>query len=326
MGLLHTCSRYLTAWKFPKHIEREVLVGGGLDVTNRCNLRCTHCYWWRQEHRPDLPDDEMIKFMKRLRTKGVRVIYLLGGEPLLRERICWEAGRIFDFTKIFTNGTLGYPDVNEALYSLSIDGPEEIHDRLRGKGIFKKVIDILDRQDKQIMIHITVCQSNRYHLRKTIEEFIRRPNVGGIYFCFYCPTVGMNPKDNQEFIPLKERDTVVDELVEYRREFGERIFMTERVGYYLKTTGGLSAWNSLEKCVTKRLFEFYAADGKYKYHCAYGKEADCRGCGCSQVPLMHAMKDEDPDTNRMVYLHYWRLNPTLFWIYDTFIDRKGRRS
>ncbi len=316
MTLLHTCSRYLTAGNFVKYIQKEVLVGGGLDITNRCNLHCTHCYWWRQERRQDLPDKEMIQFMKHLRAKGFRVIYLLGGEPLLRENMCWEAGRIFDFVKIFTNGTLGYPDVNKALYSLSIDGPEDIHDRLRGKGIFKKVTDILDNQNKKIMIHITICQSNRSHLRKTILEFVNRPNVAGIYFCFYCPTVGANPEENKEFIPLKERDAVLDELVKYRQEFGSRIFMTERVGYYLKTTGGLSKWNSIEKCVTKKLFEFYAADGKYKHHCAYGKEADCNGCGCSQVPLMHAMQDKDSETNKMAYLNYWQLNPALFWVYE----------
>jgi MoaA/NifB/PqqE/SkfB family radical SAM enzyme len=244
--------------------------------------------------------------MKRLRRKGFKIIYLLGGEPLLRPNICAEAGRIFDFVMIFTNGTLGYPPVNNALYSLSIDGPERIHDGLRGKGIFKKVTDILDQQSTKVMIHITVCQSNRYHLKETIESFIYRKNVRGIYFCFYCPSV--SPKEaNQEFIPLKERDAVVDEIIGCRREYGDKILLTERVGYYLKTGGGLSHWNSLEKCITKKLFEFYAADGEYKYHCAYGAEAECKGCGCSQVPLMHAMKDGDFETRKMAYRNYWGL-------------------
>ena len=59
--------------------------------------------------------------MKDLRRDGLRIIYLLGGEPLLRPKICAEAGKIFDFTLIFTNGTLGYPSVNNAMYALSID-------------------------------------------------------------------------------------------------------------------------------------------------------------------------------------------------------------
>ncbi|MBI5417534.1 radical SAM protein [Candidatus Poribacteria bacterium] len=306
MSLLHTISRYHTAFNFSKYIREETLVGGGLDITNSCNLRCTHCYWWRQKKNPDLDDKQMIDFMKKLRKKGFKVIYLLGGEPLLRPNICAEAGRIFDFVMIFTNGTLGYPDVNKALYSLSIDGPEFIHDKLRGNGIFKKVTDILDKQSKKVMIHITVCQSNRNHLRETIESLIHRKNVRGFYFCFYCPSVSPTA-DNKEVIPLEERNLVVDELVGYRKEYGNKIFFTERVGHYLKTTGGLSCWNSLQKCVTKKLFEFYAADGKYKHHCAYGAEAECRQCGCSQVPLMHAMKDNDPETCTMSYRDYWEM-------------------
>ncbi len=185
MGLLHTLSRYHTAWNFSKYIREETLIGGGLDITNHCNLRCTHCYWWRQKKNPDMNDKQIVDFMKKLRRKGFKVIYLLGGEPLLRPEICAKAGEIFDFTMIFTNGTLGYPPVNNALYSLSIDGPEHIHDKLRGKGIFKKVTDILDGQSRKVMIHITVCQSNRYHLRETIEAFIHRKNVRGFYFCFF---------------------------------------------------------------------------------------------------------------------------------------------
>jgi MoaA/NifB/PqqE/SkfB family radical SAM enzyme len=305
-GLWHTLRRYHTAWNFSKYLAEETLIGGGLDVTNRCNLRCKHCYWWRQKKNPDLDDARMIKLMKQLRGKGFKVIYLLGGEPLLRPNICAEAGRIFDFVMIFTNGTLGYPPVNNALYSLSIDGPERIHDGLRGAGLFKKVTDILDQQSQKVMIHITVCQSNRFHLRETIETFIKRKNVRGIYFCFYCPSA--SPKhSNREFISLKERDAVVDEIVGYRKEYGDKIFLTERVGHYLKTDGGLSCWNSLKRCITKKLFEFYAADGQYKYHCAYGAEAECSGCGCSQVPLMHAMKDGDLETRKMAYRDYWGL-------------------
>ncbi len=307
MSWLHTLSRYHTAWNFSNCLTNETLIGGGLDITNRCNLRCTHCYWWRQKKNPDLSDERMVEFMKKLRRKGFKVIYLLGGEPVLRPEMCAEAGRIFDFVMIFTNGTLGYPPVNNALYSLSIDGPERVHDSLRGKGIFKKVSDILDRQSQKVMIHITVCQSNRFHLRETIEAFIYRKNVRGFYFCFYCPSV-LPDADNREFIPLAERNAVVDEIVGYRRQYGDKIFLTERVGYYLKTDGGLGCWNSLQKCVTKKLFEFYAADGQYKHHCAYGSEAGCTNCGCSQVPLMHAMKDGDFETRKMVFQDYWGMD------------------
>lgn len=303
---MQTFRRYKTAWNFFKYIDNESFFGGGLDITNSCNLHCTHCYWWRQKKNPDLNDEQMIDFMKSLRRDGLRIIYLLGGEPLLRPKICAEAGKIFDFTLIFTNGTFGYPPVNNAIYALSIDGPERIHDSIRGKGTFQKVTKILDKQSTKVMIHITVCQSNKNHLKETIESFIHRKNVRGIYFCFYCPSANPND-DNKEKITLKERDKVIDELIHFRKEYGNKIFFTERVGYYMKSDGGVEYWNSLEKCITKKVFKFYAADGKYKYHCAYGAEAECKNCGCSQVPLMYTLRDRDFDTCLMVYRDYWGL-------------------
>jgi MoaA/NifB/PqqE/SkfB family radical SAM enzyme len=319
--MLQTLRRYNTAWNFFRYLSEESFFGGGLDITNRCNLRCTHCYWWRQKKNPDLNDEQMIAFMKELRRKGLKIIYLLGGEPLLRPEICAEAGKIFDFTMIFTNGTLGYPPVNNALYSLSIDGPERVHDKLRSKGIFSKVTNILDSQSTKVMIHITVCRSNRDHLQETIEQFVYRKNVRGIYFCFYCPSVAPGDK-NMEKISLQERDDVIDEIVGYRRKYGDRIFFTEKVGYYLKSNGGVERWNSLSKCITKKLFEFYAADGKYKYHCAYGAEAECKNCGCSQVPLMHAMQDRDFETCLMSYKDYWGMPYHDNFLFNAFVKYK----
>jgi Fe-coproporphyrin III synthase len=304
MGM-QTVGRFKTAWNFFNYLDNEVFFGGGLDITNKCNLHCTHCYWGRQAKNPELSDDQMIDFMKSLRRDGLRIIYLLGGEPLLRPKICAEAGKIFDFALIFTNGTLGYPQVNNALYALSIDGPEEIHDSIRGKGTFQKVTEILDNQSTKVMIHVTVCKSNKDHLREIVENFVPRKNVRGLYFCFFCPSV--KQEGNLEKISLKDRDAVIDEIVGFRKEFGNKIFFTERVGHYMKSDGGVGCWNSLEKCITKKVFKFYSANGKYKYHCAYGAEAECTNCGCSQVPLMHALRDRDSETSLMVYRDYWGL-------------------
>ena len=321
---MQSIRRFKTARNFFSYLDDETFFGGGLDITNNCNLHCTHCYWWRQEKNPDLNDEQMIDFMKSLRRDGLRIIYLLGGEPLLRPKICAEAGKIFDFTLIFTNGTLGYPPVNNAMYSLSIDGPEKIHDNIRGKGTFRKVTEILDKQSTKVMIHVTVCKSNKDYLKEIVENFIHRKNVRGIYFCFFCPSVKQD--GNNEKIPLKERDSVIDEIINFRKEYGNKIFFTKRIGHYMKTDGGIDCWNSLEKCITKKVFKFYSADGKYKYHCAYGAEAECKHCGCSQVPLMHALKDRDFETCLMVYRDYWGLPYHNNFILNSLIKHKTGKS
>lgn len=322
--IMQPLGRIKTGWNFFSYLDREVFFGGGLDVTNKCNLHCTHCYWARQKKNPELNDEQMIDFMKTLRRSGLRIIYLLGGEPLLRPRICAEAGKIFDFTLIFTNGTLGYPHVNNALYALSVDGPEKIHDSIRGAGTFSKVTKILDDQSTKVMIHVTVCRSNKDHLRETVQDFIHRKNVRGIYFCFFCPSA--KHEGNMEKISLAERDRVIDEIVGFRKEYGNKIFFTERVGHYMKNDGGFGCWNQLEKCITKKVFKFYSADGKYKYHCAFGPEAECEHCGCSQVPLMYALRDRDYETCLMVYRDYWNLPYHDDFVFNSMVKLKLGKS
>jgi len=78
--------RFKFAWNFFNYLDDETFFGGGLDITNRCNLHCTHCYWWRQEKNPDLNDEQMIDVMKGLRRDGLRIIYLLGEKPFLKPK------------------------------------------------------------------------------------------------------------------------------------------------------------------------------------------------------------------------------------------------
>jgi hypothetical protein len=120
--------------------------------------------------------------------------------------------------------------------------------------------------------------------------------------------------------------TEIDEIVNFRKEYGSRIFFTERVGHYMKSDGGVGCWNSLEKCITKKVFKFYAADGKYKYHCAYGAEVECKHCGCSQVPLMHALRDRDFETCLMVYRDYWGLPYHDDFVFNSLLKLKTGKS
>ena len=109
-----------------------------VDITHKCNLKCLHCYWWKQEHPPELEDSQMIAFLKKLRAGGLRAAILYGGEPTLRPEICRAAARIFDTTLAFTNGVNGFPELENGQWILSLDGPEIENDRIREKGYTKR--------------------------------------------------------------------------------------------------------------------------------------------------------------------------------------------
>jgi len=89
-------------------------LGGSLEVTQRCNLRCVHCYCRLdasdQRARADELDlDTIRRIVDQAAEMGTLTLTLTGGEPLLRP----DLQDIYDYVKskgilpvLFTNGTL----------------------------------------------------------------------------------------------------------------------------------------------------------------------------------------------------------------------------
>jgi len=87
-----------------------------LDITERCNLACVHCYLGsrRQGGRADLSAEQANRIMATLADGGVLVLAITGGEPLLHPefREIWVAAKRRGFlVSLFTNATV----VDEAL-------------------------------------------------------------------------------------------------------------------------------------------------------------------------------------------------------------------
>ena len=133
-------------------------------LTERCNLRCRHCYQAPRKGaraRVDLSLEEMRRVMAEISdtlenwAKNYRIDFspslnITGGEPLLRAdllNIISEArGRGFEVF-LLTNGTIINRHRAQALASagvravqVSIEGPEEIHDSIRGRGSFSQAV------------------------------------------------------------------------------------------------------------------------------------------------------------------------------------------
>ena len=61
------------------------------NITNRCNLLCDHCYMAADGHaKPDqLSDEETIDLVQRMGEAEIPVVFLSGGEPMMRPNF-WE--------------------------------------------------------------------------------------------------------------------------------------------------------------------------------------------------------------------------------------------
>ena len=93
--------------------EKRVPVSGGINLTNRCNLRCVHCYIRDYDGgdpaSSELSTDEVLSIIDQVVDAGCLSFLITGGEPLLHPdfatvyRHARESGII---VSVFTNGTL----------------------------------------------------------------------------------------------------------------------------------------------------------------------------------------------------------------------------
>lgn len=122
-----------------------------IEVTQRCNMRCLHCY---EASCPtagdDMAEEDIHLVLRRLGDDGVRHIQFIGGEPLLlgsKLTACIRQHRDrFDSVEVFTNATLLKEPLVRELKALGVSvalslhsGDESQHDRMtRTRGSFRR--------------------------------------------------------------------------------------------------------------------------------------------------------------------------------------------
>lgn len=153
-----------------------------LELTNRCNERCTHCYIpeYKDDNLKLLTLDQWKNVLTQLRENGVLYLILMGGEAMLSPNF-WgiaETGNKLGFSlAMITNGLLineesgerlaktGFSDITVSLYSLD----PGVHDKMT------KVYGSCVRTMKAIEI----CQKN--NLRVSVNCLLTEANIEGYF-------------------------------------------------------------------------------------------------------------------------------------------------
>jgi radical SAM protein with 4Fe4S-binding SPASM domain len=118
-----------------------------LQITDRCNLRCGHCYIGERPESHELSVDRIRAVLTEFEgMQGLRVL-ITGGEPLMHSSFDAVNALLPGFSMrrvLFTNGLLlserKIDSLNVHEIQISIDGLEEAHDMLRGQGTFSKAM------------------------------------------------------------------------------------------------------------------------------------------------------------------------------------------
>jgi len=151
------------------------------NVTGRCNMKCSFCDWWKKDI-PELSTKKALTVIDEVCSLGVPFFDFSGGEPLLRKDLTTLAKRASSngcLVSMNTNGVLlkgrRASEIREAfdIVVVSLDGPKEVHDKLRGvEGTYDRAVEaikILKARKVRVGVNTVVTPWNIKTLPKFIE-------------------------------------------------------------------------------------------------------------------------------------------------------------
>ena len=204
-----------------KHKYPYILI---FKTTSNCNLRCKHCFFaespetYKMDN--DLSETELFEILQYFVEKiNITNVSLTGGEFFSAP----YAMRFLEYLKsknilvdILTNGTKITADIAKKLgqilnpdmdsLQISLEGPKDVNDFIRGAGVFDKAISsiqMLVEQKLNVCVAITVNSFNALKIAELYEicrkAKIKRLNIGGMIVC----------SESQQYLQAKREDVII---------------------------------------------------------------------------------------------------------------------
>ena len=167
--------------------ENHIPAWAMIELTHRCNLKCSHCYIVRSKKK-ELRAKEVKKVLDQLAEEGCLFLAFTGGEIFLRKDVFeileYAAEKRFAVT-VLTNATLltssdikklkalNIHELSTSLYSLKAG----VHDKITGvKGSFSKTMKAL-KEIKRVVMSVrikTPLMTSNYHEKKAITAYAKK--------------------------------------------------------------------------------------------------------------------------------------------------------
>lgn len=252
-------------------LRKEIPFIGGIAINDACNLRCSYCSVSNRKL-PDLSFKEIEFGLKELHKKGIRYLYIEGGEPFLwkengktlEDIIVLARKTGFYFIVVYTNGTFPINTSADTVF-VSLDGTEAINDSIRDVSYRKIISNINTSANRKIFINCTITARNKDYLSQFCKEMSTVKNIHGIFFYFYSPV-----KQNDELtLSFETKNDIIEEILTLKK-VGIRI-LNSKTGLksYLKNN-----WNK-----PNNLSYLFAENKLYKCCRFVGNNGICNECG-----------------------------------------------
>jgi radical SAM protein with 4Fe4S-binding SPASM domain len=218
------------------------------ELTLACNLRCGHCGSRAGKPRPgELSTTECLDVVGQLAELGCELVTLSGGEPTIRRDWDVIARAIADRgmkVNMVTNGAFRDEAATRAIarrakdaglcnIGISIDGPEEVHDGIRGAGTFARTIASVRTfraEGLPVGVLTTVTRQN-LHLLPEIKRLVQE--AGATLWRLQLGKPMGSLCEHRDLVLRPEQMLVlVPMIARLKKEGGLHVAIGDSIGYY----------------------------------------------------------------------------------------------
>lgn len=225
-----------------------------IDITNKCNLRCLHCYNFSGENciiDNEISDEDFINFIESISDFHLRNICFCGGEPLLRKKLLLKSAKILKNKKcenisIVTNGFFLTKETLKELIEagvnriqVSLDGSNKFsHDRMRNKeGAFEKATKALELISSQnVEFSVAFCPTSfNYNEFEDVFNYLKSLNKKCTLRVQPLMEMGRANKNLKEIIPsIEEYRCLVKKIYKLQKDEQIEIIWGDPIDHILR--------------------------------------------------------------------------------------------
>jgi MoaA/NifB/PqqE/SkfB family radical SAM enzyme len=173
-----------------------------IELTNRCNLRCLHCFEEHHAATGDLSVEILDKVLQEGKRCGIDHVAFTGGEPTIHRRFAEIIRRVCEaaYTFSLVSNGVSFPAIAPLLLrsqpwfqgvTFSLDGArEDTHDRLRGHGSYRRVMraaSLCVIKELPFTLNMVLTAYNRDEVAEMVW-LAERLGSRGVRFGFLMPT------------------------------------------------------------------------------------------------------------------------------------------
>ncbi|MCR5249245.1 MAG: radical SAM protein [Lachnospiraceae bacterium] len=219
------------------------------EITLACCFSCKYCGSRGGKAREgELSTEECLAVAEQLAELGCQRVSMIGGEVFMRKDWKQIVGRLSSLginVNIITNGFLFHEDlirdlreVNVESVSVSIDGPEEVHDRYRQPGSFKRALDAVAKLS-EAGIPVSVISTLNSENVKGLEEMYSIMKGRKIYAWQLqaCSPMGNAAESGIDF--RFDMGDVINFVTSHMREVPFALGVADNIGYFTEAEGSI---------------------------------------------------------------------------------------